>query len=224
MLKGWGGQCLSPPYPVHTIGRLFADQANLRKPGMSQLWEVFSPLRWASDGGREGDTAPAGAGSPLRHTPGTQGPPHPPGSTSETRCSTCCGWRFSRSPRCSPTRCRPGARGRIRGLQAGTGRSACAGRAPAARAYPKLGTGGDRPQPLTLLGHKLRRYSHLEGGKDGRVVAGHDVIGAAWMAGGGSWVTGPEPWGPRQCWPCRAPPSPGVSLTVGFTDYMGLWV
>lgn len=43
MLKVWRGR---------TTGRCFADQPSLRKPGMSQLWEVFSPLRWASEGAK----------------------------------------------------------------------------------------------------------------------------------------------------------------------------
>lgn len=52
MLEGWGGPASATP--VHTTGRCFADHPNLRKPGMSQLWEVFSPLRWTSVRGKQG--------------------------------------------------------------------------------------------------------------------------------------------------------------------------
>lgn len=153
-------------------------------------------------------------GTPLR-AQHPAGPPHPPGSRSGTRCSTCCGCWFSRSPRCSPTRCRPGARGWTRELQAGTGRSA---HGPGS---PQTGRGGDRPQALTLLGHKLRGHSHLKGGEDGRVVTGRNVIGAAWMVAGSNWVMVPEPRGPGQRWPPRAAPSPRISLTIGVTDHVG---
>lgn len=130
---------------LRTTGRCLVDQPSLRNPGMSQFWKVFSPLRCTSVGDSGGHSSSQASSAP-QPPPAPQAPPHPPGSRSGTRCSTCCGSWFSGSPRCSPTRCRPAPQGWSQELQAGPGRSGCAG------AHPKLGPGGDRPQPLPSLG------------------------------------------------------------------------
>lgn len=50
-----------------TTGRCFTDQPSLRKPGMSQLWKVFSPLRWASVGESGGHRSSQGWLTPMAH-------------------------------------------------------------------------------------------------------------------------------------------------------------
>lgn len=69
--------------PAHTTGRCFADQLSLRNPGMSQLWDVFSPLRWTSASGEQGSQLQPG----LAHPPGTPSTPRPrrQGDTSPSR-------------------------------------------------------------------------------------------------------------------------------------------
>lgn len=67
--QGLGEPASAPPPPVRTTGRCFADQPSLRKPGTSQLWEVFSPLRWASARGESGGHSSSQGWAPPRSAP-----------------------------------------------------------------------------------------------------------------------------------------------------------
>lgn len=108
-------------------------------------------------------------------------------------------------------------------LDAGQGLGAAAGGCGRRRGAQRVrggspGPRGDRPRPLVLtaLGHELRRDAHLEGGEDGRVVAGDDVVGAAWRGTG----TLGDSSGSTRLSPSPVP----VPLTVGVADQVGLGV
>lgn len=154
MLQGGGGGiCRVRPLPSAYHGQMLCRPAQLEEAGdVAALGGVVPAPLGLCQGRAGGHSSSQGRLAPTvrPRSPGPAGPPHPPGSRSGTRCSTCCGWRFSRSPRCSPTRCRPGAQGRIRELRAGTSGSACASRAPMARARPKLGVVGGVTDPNLL--------------------------------------------------------------------------
>lgn len=183
---------------------------------MSQFWKVFSPLRCIS-GGDRGAHSSSQARSPPQPPPTPQASPHPPGSRSGTRCSTCCGLWFSASPRCSPTRCRPAPQGWSQGLQAGPGRSGCA------RAHPKPGLRGDRPQPLPSLGTNCDVTPTSKVAKTGEwSLVTMSSVQPGWQEG--LLKEGPKALG---SWAALATPGcsvPGVSLTIGVTDHVGLWV
>jgi len=190
-----------------TTGSCVAAQPSLRKPGMSQLWDVFSPLRWASAGGQRGAQLQAGPARPPRRSPRPPGPLTLQAAGVKLEAALAAAGGSHDHLDALPLDARRGL-----GARSGGCRRVPAGRhAPAEHPRPGLAPnrarGREPPQPLTLLGHKLRRHSHLEGGEDGRVVAGHDVVGAAWMAGGGGWAT--VPGVPAIAGPPRVPPAAG---------------
>lgn len=131
-------------------GQLLGRPAHPEEAGHVAALGVVLPAPLSLCGDRTGERGAQlqpRAGVPTPGTPPVV-PPHPPGSRSGTRCSTCCGWRFSRSPRCSPTRCRPGARGCCRGLREAQRGSAGAGWVPVGTdpvpsSLPLLGTNCD---------------------------------------------------------------------------------
>lgn len=183
---------------------------------MSQFWKVFSPLRCISGGDREIHSSSQARSLPQA-PPTLQAPPHPPGSRSGTRCSTCCGLWFSASPRCSPTQCRPAPRGWSQELQTGPGRSECA------RAHPKPGLKDGRPQPLPSLGTNCDVTPTSKVAKTGEwSLVTMSSVQPGWRED--QLEEGPKALG---SWAALATPGcsvPGVSLTIRITDHVGLWV